>query len=203
MTPTTTTPVVPERAQRADARRNREAILAAAKEVFGAAGDEAQMDDIARAAGVGVGTVYRHFPTKDALIGELVRLKFVDMADRARRWLNEEPDPWKCFEGFVTECAEKMASDRAQQQMMWLTSPEAFQLAREAQQDLAAVGQMIITRAQKAGALRKDWSSDDMRTLMCALTASMQMTGRTPPGAPLDHDWRKLLAVAFDGLRAK
>ena len=64
------------RPQRADARRNRERILDGAREVFAECGLDAQMDDVARRAGVGVGTVYRHFPTKEALLGELVRQKF-------------------------------------------------------------------------------------------------------------------------------
>jgi AcrR family transcriptional regulator len=190
-----------DRAQRADARRNRERIVAAAREVFAASGEDAQMDDVARAAGVGVGTVYRHFPTKDQLMGELLRLKFVALAERARHWLENESDPWWAFEGFVTESAEAMAADRAQQRMMWLASPEAFELAREAQQELAATGDKIIKRAQKAGKLRKDWSSEDMPTLMCALTSSMQMADRHLRG-PVRHDWRRLLAVAMDGLRA-
>ena len=69
---------------RADARRNRERILEAARETFSEYGTEAQMDEIARRAGVGVGTLYRHFPTKDVLVGELVRIKLSDFAVRAR-----------------------------------------------------------------------------------------------------------------------
>ena len=191
-----------ERVQRSDARRNRERILVAAREVFGAEGDQAQMDDIARAAGVGVGTVYRHFPTKDALIGELITLKFAGLAARAREILAEIDDPWEAFETFVTESAEKMAADRAQQQMMWLATPEAFALALPAQQELSEVSAKIIKRAQKAGTLRKDWSAADLPTLMCALTSSMQMGDRHGNG-PVRHDWRRLLAVAMDGLRAR
>jgi AcrR family transcriptional regulator len=190
-----------DRAQRADARRNRERILGAAREVFAVSGEDAQMDDVAQAAGVGVGTVYRHFPTKDALIGELLRLKFVALAERAQWWLEEVDEPWEAFAGFVTESAEGMAADRAQQRMMWLASPEAFELALPAQQELAATGGKIIRRAQKAGALRKDWSAADMPTLMCALTSSMQMGDRHGHG-PMRHNWRKLLKIALDGLRA-
>src|ERR1019366_1103756 len=69
---------------RADARRNRERILESARLVFAESGADAQIDDVARRAGVGVGTVYRHFPTKEALMVELVRQKFRLFADRAR-----------------------------------------------------------------------------------------------------------------------
>src|SRR5262245_34209751 len=80
----------------ADARRNREAIVKAARKVFSTQGQDAQMDDIARRAKVGVGTVYRHFPTKEALLEELVRESFRELADM---WLEalERPDPWDAF----------------------------------------------------------------------------------------------------------
>src|SRR3954447_6371000 len=81
---------------RADARRNRERILKAAKEVFGEEGIEAQMDDVARRAGVGVGTVYRHFPNKEVLMGELVKEKFEAFTERAREAL-EQDDAWEAF----------------------------------------------------------------------------------------------------------
>jgi AcrR family transcriptional regulator len=193
-----------ERVQRADARRNRERILAGAREVFGVEGADAQMDDIARAAGVGVGTVYRHFPTKDALMGELIRLKFVGLAARAREILAEVEDPWEAFALFVTESAEKMAADRSQQRMMWLATPAAFMHAVPAQQELSEVSGKIIKRAQKAGALRKDWSAEDLPTLMCGLTSSMQMAARSEEAdVPVRHDWRKLLEVTLDGLRVR
>jgi AcrR family transcriptional regulator len=191
---------VEERVQRADARRNRERILAAAKEVFGTSGDAAQMDDIARTAGVGVGTLYRHFPNKDALIGELIRLKFVGITERAHRYLEEVDDPWECFAGFVWESAEQMAEDQAQQRMMWLATAEAFAFAREQQQELAAATAKIVGRAHKAGVLRKDWSAEDLPALMCALSSSMQMGAQAH--SPVAYDWRKLLEVTLDGLRA-
>ena len=75
---------------RADARRNRDRVLTAARVVFGVDGAEAQMDDVARAAGVGVGTVYRHFPTKEALIAEIVRQTFGAFALRAQEALGRE-----------------------------------------------------------------------------------------------------------------
>src|SRR5215212_9642576 len=90
------------RPQRADARRNRERIVDAARELFAEQGHNAQMDDVARRAGVGVGTVYRHFPTKSDLLGELMAAKFRGHAEAARRWA-QEPDAWTGFEGFLRE----------------------------------------------------------------------------------------------------
>jgi AcrR family transcriptional regulator len=100
------------RPMRADARRNRERVLAAASEAFATYGSDAQMDDVARAAGVGVGTVYRHFPTKEALVAELVRRKFETFVAQARQAL-DEPDPWEAFAGMLRRNAELMARDAA------------------------------------------------------------------------------------------
>src|SRR3954470_19044082 len=97
---------------RADARRNRAAIVKAARKVFSDKGQDAQMDDIARRAKVGVGTVYRHFPTKEALLEELVRESFRELAEL---WLAEleRPDAWDAFVELMWRSAELHAGDRA------------------------------------------------------------------------------------------
>src|SRR5437764_14546712 len=105
MTGTTANPAPPieedvPRALRADARRNRDAVLAAAKKLFADQGLDAQMPDVARAANVGVGTVYRHFATKDDLIAALVADRFERLAEKAREGL-EAPDPWNGFAALI------------------------------------------------------------------------------------------------------
>ena len=188
--PTTARPL------RADARRNREAIIEAAREVFAERGEMAQMDDIARAAGVGVGTVYRHFPTKDALAGELIRLKFEATAARAREHLEIE-DPWEAFSGFVREQTEWMATDRAQQRMMWFATEAAWAIAEPALAELRDAGSKLIRRAHAAKVIRRDFTVENMPTLMCALSSAMQVE---PRGA-VHHDWRKLRELVLDGIR--
>ena len=101
----------PER-ERADARRNREKVLEAARAVFSEQGRDAQMDDVARRAGVGVGTVYRHFPTKEALIEALMVAAFETIAAAAEEALEIE-DPWEAFASVCWRGAETMAADRA------------------------------------------------------------------------------------------
>jgi AcrR family transcriptional regulator len=96
---------------RADARRNRERILESARIVFAEAGPDAQIDDVARHAGVGVGTVYRHFPTKEALLAELVRQKFRLFADRARDALAKDGEPFALIEALMRRNAATAASD--------------------------------------------------------------------------------------------
>src|SRR5690242_1941153 len=97
---------------RADARRNREKVLTAARKVFAEHGGEAQMDDIARRAKVGVGTVYRHFPTKEALLWALAQDTFARIAERARALLERE-DAWEAFTTLMWDAGESLAGDRA------------------------------------------------------------------------------------------
>src|SRR5947209_10180827 len=105
-----------ERPQRADARRNRERILEGARSAFAEFGADAQMDDVARRSGVGVGTVYRHFPTKEALLVELVRQKFRLFADRARQALEDGGDAFEALVDLMRANAETAARDAASQQ---------------------------------------------------------------------------------------
>src|SRR4051794_7758055 len=109
--PLTTDQTAPTAALRADARRNRAAVLAAARERFGECGLDCQMEDIARTAGVGVGTVYRHFPTKKDLFAALVADRFQRLAERAREALGED-DPWRAFCDLMRYSAELQVSDR-------------------------------------------------------------------------------------------
>ena len=101
-----------ERPLRADARRNRERILQSAREVFAECGTDAQIDDIAQRAGVGVGTVYRHFPTKEALMAELVRQKFRRFAAGARDALQRDGEPFAVFADLLRRNADELAARR-------------------------------------------------------------------------------------------
>src|SRR5581483_10852099 len=100
-----------ERVLRADARRNREAVIAAAKKLFADQGLDAQMPDVARAAKVGVGTVYRHFPTKDDLIAAMAAERFERLAQKAGEALELE-DAWEGMCEFIRFSAEIQAEDR-------------------------------------------------------------------------------------------
>src|SRR5947209_19887027 len=104
-----------ERRLRADARRNRERILDSARSVFAEYGPEAQMDDVAHQAGVGVGTVYRHFDTKEALLVELMREKFRLFAARTRDALEQRGEPFAVLEDLLRRNAATAAADAAVQ----------------------------------------------------------------------------------------
>jgi AcrR family transcriptional regulator len=187
------------RPMRCDARRNHERIVEAARAAFAEQGPDAQIDDVARRAEVGVGTVYRHFPTKDALVGELIRLKLTALRDRARRKLAEGGDPEEAFTGFMREQAEVIARDAALQRMLWAETEETLSdLAPLIEEVGEAVGE-LIARAKEAGAVRPDVEVDDVRAFMCGLGAIMAADAR----GVMPFDWRRQLEFMLYGLRAK
>jgi len=166
--------------QRADAVRNRERIVDAARELFAECGQATQMDDVARRAQVGVGTVYRHFPTKAALHGELMAAKFRHHAEVARRWALE-PDGWTAFEGLLRESFSAMASDAAlRQRLMWPEDGEALVAAETERLILSEVVGGVIARAQAEGRLRPDFGVQDMPAFMCA-AGSVIAAGQVSP----------------------
>jgi AcrR family transcriptional regulator len=173
---------------RADARRNRERILNAARAVFAASGREAHLDDVARRAKVGVGTVYRHFPTKDALLEALAREQF-ELLTRWSREAEEEPDAWAAFNAMVWRGAELQASDRALMEAVADFKPGVAAQASE----LHASIERLIRRAQEQGKMRPDATGSDVQLMMCGLGSVMQMSG---------DGWRRYLTVMLDGLRA-
>jgi AcrR family transcriptional regulator len=184
---------------RADALRNRQRILDAAREAFTEHGEDAQMDDIARRAGLGVGTLYRHFTTKEALVGELIRLKLSEFAARVRRKLEDESDPWAAFEGGLREQTDVMAGDSAHQRMPFAATPDAMRRAEPAVRELREAWGIVIARAKEARVLRDDFEVDDIRTLMCGLGSMMAADAC---GA-MSYDWRRQLDLFLDGVRTR
>jgi AcrR family transcriptional regulator len=184
------------RPQRADARRNRERIVDAARDLFAECGHATQMDDVARRAQVGVGTVYRHFPTKTALIGELLATKFRHHAEIARRWAAVD-DGWEAFEGFLRETFGSIAKDATlQQRVTWVDDSEVLALADVERRAVTEVLDEIIRRAQAQGRMRADFSVQDIPALMCAVGAVMAAQSRMPMHAD------RFVELVIDGLRA-
>jgi AcrR family transcriptional regulator len=162
--------------QRADARRNRERILAAARDAFALAGREVQMPDVARAAGVGVGTLYRHFPAKEDLVLALVRDKVEAAIDLGREALSRD-DPWEAIEWLVHQNAANMAHSRGLRDAMSVIDfgDENPWNSDEARRCAAAV----LDRARDASAIDADLTVDDWQALMCGLSAAIA-TGADP-----------------------
>jgi AcrR family transcriptional regulator len=196
---TTPNPVAPaapvEVKQRADARRNRKRILSAAREQFSEHGLDVHIEQIARAAGVGVGTVYRNFPNKEDLLQALVDERFAFFAEVARTAL-DDPDPWNGFCTLMRESARVTAEDRAVSEAMDQLPGLCSHAAEKAGLDELA-GE-LIERAQASGAMRPDFSVDDIPSVMCGLGRAVSSREDGPP--PMS--WERYLEIILSGLRA-
>lgn len=184
------------RPMRADARRNREKVLTAARAEFAEAGPEAQMPDIAKRAGVGVGTVYRHFPTKEALVEALARDHFARLADDAEAAAQKDGDPWTVFMDLIERCGARCAEDKGLAAAV-AGSREVLAAAADQETRLRAATTTLLDRARAAGQARDDATVDDVSMIMCSLANIATMEDHRP-----DFSWRRYMQVAFDGMRA-
>ncbi|WP_030438133.1 TetR/AcrR family transcriptional regulator [Actinoplanes subtropicus] len=180
---------------RADAERNRAALLAAAREVFGEQGLDASLDEIARRAGVGNATLYRRFPTRRDLIAEVFAGQMTEYVELAELALHE-PDPWDAFVGYLTRLFELQAADRGLAELLVSTGfddDERLSALRTAAQRGASE---VIARAQQAGVLRADFTRRDFGLLMRANAGVVR--------ASLEPDaWRRQLVLLLDGLASR
>ena len=182
------------RALRADAERNRRRILDAARQVFADEGLGVGVDAVARTAGVGVGTLYRRFPTKHDLLAAVIEDGVCRLAEEVEQVESVE-DPWEAFESTVRAFAETIARDRGFYEVIHGT-PEFIPIARESKLRLMDSVQRVLTRAQEAGAVRKDIVADDIAVL--SQVAARMPRWRVEAQPEL---WTRYLALALDGMR--
>ncbi len=175
-------------ALRADARRNRARVLAAAEEAFAADGLAVPLDDIARLAGVGAGTVYRHFPSKEALFQAVVLERIEQFVEEARALATAE-DPGEAFFDYLRRVIKQASLNRAICDALAESSGLAFK--SEAGDDFREAFAALLTRAQAVGAVREDIDGEDLRGLIVGCLA----VERYSPGS------RHYLQVVVDGLR--
>jgi AcrR family transcriptional regulator len=183
------------RTVRSDARDNRVRILDAARAVFGEEGLGAPMREVARHAGVGPATLYRHFPTKRELIQET----FTEQRRACRSAVRDalaDPDPWHGFRGLVERICELHAHSRGFADAFMAAFPEAMDFAADREQTLRAVGR-LARRAQKSGHLRPDFVVGD---LILMLTAHRGLQD-TPPAARATAS-RRFAAYVIAAFRA-
>ena len=179
---------------RRDAERNRQLILQAARELFAERGIAVTLDDVAARAGVGVGTVYRRFPSRDAIVDELFVSRIDEIVENARRSLELE-DPWasvvQLFEGYMV----LQAGDRSFGPVI-LTDAHGRGALDEARVKLRPIVAQIVERAQQAGVLRTDFEATDVPMIILMVGTLQSAVRDVAPDA-----WRRQLAIILDGLR--
>ena len=181
------------RKPRADAARNRERVLEAAKAVFSAGGPEASLEAVARTAGVGIGTLYRHFPTREALFEAVYRREVQQLADLAER-LKEEAEPVEALRQWMRSNVRFVATKKGMSAALALAAYKPSDLFSYSFDQLARAVGGLLDRAIAAGEIREDISPED---LIRALVGMCYMHDQ--PG------WQKsvlrLVDVFIDGLR--
>ncbi|QRK10734.1 TetR/AcrR family transcriptional regulator [Archangium violaceum] len=181
-----------ERPLRADARRNREQLLVAAHEAFTEYGADASLDDIARRAGVGIGTLYRHFPDRDALLVATLEERLVALRDKGRALL-ETPDAVDAVVAWMKVLIKHLTT----YQGMVGTIRAGLHGVSTACEQVKEAGAALLSRAQTAGEIRSDIDHDDLE----ALAVAVAFTGQQPASEPARA--RRMLTVIIDGLRVR
>ncbi|GAA4913239.1 TetR family transcriptional regulator [Stackebrandtia albiflava] len=179
---------------RADARRNRARVLAAAEAVFQEAGAAATTEQIARRAGVGIGTVFRHFPTKSDLLHAIITDSLERLTVRVTE-LESHGDPATAFYDFFTELVRQAGEKHGVMALLAQTG-EAPAVHKPIDAWRATV-ERLLARAQAAGAVRPDVGGDDVLALLLGLCQTAVTTGWD------DTRCRAVLRVVFDGLAAR
>jgi AcrR family transcriptional regulator len=186
----TTTETLIARPKRADARRNYEKVLAAARQAFAEGGESTALEEIARRAGVGIGTLYRHFPNRQALLEALYVEEVEEMCRSAGEF--EGSDPWEAlngwFERFIAYIGTKRALAAELQNYLEQDAP-LFQTCRTS---LFEAGEPLLKRAQEAGTVRPDVTIGDVIQMVVGIA-------KIPSSDPKQNE--HILRVALDGLR--
>jgi AcrR family transcriptional regulator len=182
----TTTPIGPKRA---DARRNRERVLAAAREAFATGGESTALEEIARRAGVGIGTLYRHFPNRQALLEALYVNEVEEVCRSAAQ--PDDADPWQAFNDWCERLIGYLATKRALAAELLNYLDDDAPLFKDCRSGLYAAGEPLLKRAQDAGAVRSDVEFPQVMQMVVGISKI--------PSDPrqIEH----ILRIALDGLR--
>ena len=183
------TRIQPQRPMRADARRNYDKLVAAARAVFSEDGTSAPLENVAERAGVGIGTLYRHFPTRQALL-EAVYVDEVEAMARAADDLSELP-PWDALSQWLHQYVGFAATKRALTEALVEAAPDSDVLL-SCRTAILGAGTALIERAQRAGVVRADTNFTDV----VRMVSGIAMVPTTEPGQK-----ERLLELALDGLR--
>jgi AcrR family transcriptional regulator len=181
---------------RADARENRARILEIARAAFAERGLSASLEEIARQAGVGVGTLYRRFPSRELLIGAVFAEKMGEYADAAENALAQE-DSWQGFCAFIETVCSLQATDQGFADLMTLNVPGAKDL--QVDRDRAHAGFVeLIHRAKASGRLREDFVAEDLVMLQMATSGVVAATGDAAP-----QTWTRFVAYMLQAFASE
>ncbi|MEU7041584.1 TetR/AcrR family transcriptional regulator [Streptomyces varsoviensis] len=181
---------------RKDAARNWERIVATARTLVDQ-GTPLQLNDVAHRAGVGVATVYRHFPTPEALLETVAAPCLEDLADHGRQAL-ADTDPWRALEGFLSRVLEAQLTEAALPPVA-SAAVDALPRTTELKASLATAGTELLGRAHAAGAVRPDLADRDLVPLMCGIAHAVAVHGGTP--ADKIATGHRYLATLLEGVR--
>ncbi|MGW3310274.1 TetR/AcrR family transcriptional regulator [Streptomyces sp. NPDC001073] len=179
---------------RRDAELNRRRLLAAAREVFRDRGLAATLDDVARHAGLGVGTAYRHFANKEELV-DAVFDAMIDQVEASAREAATDPDPWHGLAFSLEKVCELQAHDRGLREVM-LGTGKAAQRHAVVDRRIKPLVDPLIARAKEQGALRPDMEHLDLPMIQLMVAAVTDQTGEPDL-------WRRYLRLLLDGLRTQ
>ena len=192
----TTRVKAPARPLRRDAQANRDRIVAAARAAFAAEGTEVPVEEIARRAGVGMGTLYRHFPAKEDLIDAVLEDAFAEFISAAEQAVAEQ-DAWAGFRGFLERVFALHAENRGLKDII-ATRAHGKARAEAMRARMRPLLRRLIERAQVQGALRDDFTLEDMPLVFWAGGRVIEATAAVAP-----EFWRRHLGLLLDGLRAE
>jgi AcrR family transcriptional regulator len=179
---------------RADARRNRARVLEAADEVFATKGVSASTEEVARHAGVGVGTVFRHFPTKETLLEAVLVERCRRLAEQARGLADAE-QPGTAFFDFLTHIVNQSATKNTFTNALTNAGVNVENTLAEVGREVWSALNTLLTRAQQAGAAREDVHTDELIALIVGASRTAQYASQDP------NLRARAVAVIFDGLR--
>jgi AcrR family transcriptional regulator len=179
-----------ERPKRADARRNYEKVLTAAREAFAEGGESTALEEIARRAGVGIGTLYRHFPSRQALL-EALYVNEVEEVCRSATQL-DGADPWEALNGWFERLIAYFATKRALAHELLNYLDLDAPLFQDCRASLFAAGEPLLKRAQDAGVVRPDVEFSEVMQMVFGIA-------KIPASDPGQND--HILRIALDGLR--
>ena len=181
---------------RADAERNRQRLLAAAKDLFATRGLDVTLDDVARHAGVGTGTAYRRFPNKDALIDALMVDRIGELGEIAKQCL-EVPDPWVGLTSYFDRALALQAADRGLKEVLF-SSGRGRERSNHARRAIAPVVTKLVRRAKEAGVVRDDIDTSDVPLINFMLNTIVDFSRGIEPDL-----YKRYLAIVLDGLRPR